>query len=284
MNSLPQILIDPIVSEKDITETSGGLIEDCRSLTVPFAKFLINTNENNTDNNDSSNDNNNSNNVNDNQEREYFNYNDNLANNIDNSINFGQTIVGKILIRLVNGSSSDKYYQLVWVQIYNKSSSISSRLNTHNLDIPAFVLLLKTKTNPRTSEYIPDYYSLPYMQFNLKHTRSSPIDEKHFHIYTRCGEGVTLQAEIADEHSVAYWLSIFNQNTSSNNHVECLRTYEIKARSAPNSPRHIRRRNIHLPNDIDKNYYNDNRINLSVHSLSRTCVFETLSETQETES
>ncbi|CAH8436453.1 unnamed protein product [Schistosoma rodhaini] len=284
MNNLPQILIDPIINEKDILETTNEQPEDCKSLTVPFSNFFINSDDNNNNNNVNSNGSCH-NNTNNDPKHEPLNYNDHLNNIIDHSNNLGQTIVGKIFIGPLNSShSSEKYRQLVWVQIYQKSSSISSRLNTQNLDIPTFVLLLKTRINPKNSEYTPDYYSPPYMKFNLKHTRSSPIDEKHFHIYTRCGEGITLEGEIADEHSVDYWLSIFNQNTINPIHMELFRTNEIKIRSAPNSPRYVRRRN-NIATDVNKNsFINDNSINRSTHSISRTCIFETLSETQELES
>lgn len=285
MNNLPQILIDPIMNEKDILETINEPTEDCKSLTVPLSKFYINNDNDNNNNNNVDNNGNCNNNTNYNQNDGHMNYNNHLNNIIDHSNNLGQTIVGKIYIRSVNSSnSSDKYNQLVWVQIYQKSSSISSKLNTHNIDIPTFVLLLKTRINPHNSEYTPDYYSPPYMTFNLKHTRSSPIDEKHFHIYTRCGEGITLEGEIADEHSVSYWLSIFNQNTLIPNHMEFIRTNEIKIRSAPNSPRHIRRRN-NITTDINnKHCFIDNPTNCSTHSISRMCIFETLNETQELES
>ncbi|CAH8465648.1 unnamed protein product [Schistosoma turkestanicum] len=278
-NSLPQILIDPIGNERDITETSHESPEDCRSLTVPPSNFLINIDDNDDDdnNNNHGNCNNYTNNI---QKHEYLNNTDSLIN-IDHSNNFGQTIVGKIFIEPIN--SSDKYHQLVWVQIYQKSTSVSSKLNTQNLDIPTFVLLLKSRINPQNSEQTPDYYSPPFMKFNLKHTRSSPVDEKRFHIYTRCGEGVTLECEIADEHSVAYWLTIFNQNTINPMHMEFLRTTEIKTRSAPNSPRHIRRRNNNFTTDVNKPYFIDNLTNCNSHSHSRACVFETLSETQELE-
>ncbi|CAH8828185.1 unnamed protein product [Trichobilharzia szidati] len=289
MNNPPQILIEPIVAERDITELAEK-VEDVRSLTVPFSKFLIDVDNDAADDTvsvDGHNDNSPYN-----SKEVYLNFYENYFNSLEHSSSFGQTIIGKIFITPINKNpiDNDQEKQLVWVQIYQKSSSLSSKLNSQNVDIPSLVILLKSKTNPRNSQYIPDFCSPPYMRLNLKHTRSRQIDEKRFQIYTRCGEGITIQAETADENSVNFWLSVFNQNTLCTGPLECLRTLVPKPHSAPNSPRRTRRRdNLSINYTTDTvNNNNNNSSNLfnktPGNSLSRTCVFETLSEVQEIES
>ncbi|CAH8468700.1 unnamed protein product [Heterobilharzia americana] len=275
MSNPPQILIEPIVTEKDISEFNENP-EDTKSLTVPFSKFLIDVGSDEDGN------------VNDNGENNKclnLNLYQNHVSSTDDSVCFGQSVIGKILISSVNRNTSGNDQQIVWVQIYHKSSSLSSKLNSQNVDIPSFVVLLKSKTDPQNSEYIPDYCSPPYLRLNLRHILSREVDERRFQIHTRCGEGITLHAEIADEHSVHFWLSIFNQNALCTNHFEPLRSKEMKPHSAPNSPRRTRRG---INSAVNSSSYatDENKSNLNTkvgNSISRVCVFETLSEAQEIE-
>lgn len=148
-----------------------------------------------------------------------------------------------------NGPTSDTLYittitkdkktslkrELVWVQIYQRISSIGSRLNTCQREITTYLMFYSFTPGGTPTKCAPELCS-PLICLNLKHSKMVPLDSKRFNIITRNGECCFVQAEIPPNTDMNYWMELLQPNGDRNARRRCSSEYVPIIRSAPGSP------------------------------------------------
>ncbi|VDP83966.1 unnamed protein product [Echinostoma caproni] len=151
-----------------------------------------------------------------------------------------QPWLGTLFITVVSGKPERKpiHHEPVWVQVYRKYPSVGSRIGLRNTESQSYALFFPAtfggKCVTRTS---PNPCVTPLLCLNLRHATVVPQDAKRFSVITRSGDCCSLQAEVADDGDLDYWLEIFRQNIKGQTFPAFPSAKNGRmVRSAPNSP------------------------------------------------
>ncbi|KAA3673106.1 uncharacterized protein DEA37_0009955 [Paragonimus westermani] len=131
--------------------------------------------------------------------------------------------------------------ELVWVQLYQKFPSISSRLNAAKCEVTKYALFYSC---PANTTRLPGVCDAPLLCVNLKRSNIIPLDSRRFSLVTHGGEFHSMQAEVPDNGDLNRWIELLKPNGRQ----PCAQVsrYGVPSfigavRSAPGSPESWRR-------------------------------------------
>ncbi|KAF7261278.1 hypothetical protein EG68_00973 [Paragonimus skrjabini miyazakii] len=137
--------------------------------------------------------------------------------------------------------------ELVWVQLYRKFPSISSRLNATKCEVTKYALFYSC---PANATRLPGVCDTPLLCVNLKHSNIIPLDNRRFSLVTHGGEFYSVLAEVPDNDDLNHWIELLKPNGQQ----PCAQfsrfgvpSFVGAVRSAPGSPESWRRSVSRLP-------------------------------------